>query len=122
MFLNVSYQTGVFISRSSLRFVKIPAGKVWILTALQMVNFTLIGFNAYYMWITTLYVMCPIVVWVGLMGGGSYVNVLHGILTLETLDKTEKEMAVSLSLGFNDSGILLATLFSMVLSHTIFSN
>ena len=54
--------------------------------------------------------MCPVVVWVGLMGGASYVNVLHGILDLETLDKTEKEMALSLSLLFNDTGILLASI------------
>ena len=53
------------------------------------------------------------------MGGGSYVNVLHGILELDTLDKSEKEMAISLSLLFNDSGILLATVTSIVLGNTI---
>ena len=63
--------------------------------------------------------MAPLTVVVGLMGGGSYVNVLHGILQLETLDKTEKEMAVSLSLLFNDTGILFASILSIVLSNTI---
>ena len=78
--------------------------------------------NSYYMWIdgkTSLYVMAPLTVFVGLMGGGSYVNVLHGILQLETLDKTEKEMAVSLSLLFNDTGILCASVLSIILSNTI---
>jgi len=32
VFLNFSYQLGVFISRSSLRFVRISPNKVWILT------------------------------------------------------------------------------------------
>lgn len=76
--------------------------------------------NAKYMYVDSLYYMCPAIVWVGLMGGGSYVNVLHGILELETLDKTEKEMALSLSLLFNDTGIFLATVLSLVLSNTIF--
>ena len=74
------------------------------------------------MWIDgkqSLYVMAPLTVVVGLMGGGSYVNVLHGILQLETLDKTEKEMAVSLSLLFNDTGILFASILSIVLSNSI---
>jgi len=70
------------------------------------------------MYVQSLYVMCPVIVWVGLMGGGSYVNVLHGILDLETLDKSEKEMALSLSLLFNDTGIFLAAVFSLVLSNT----
>jgi battenin len=118
--LNASYQVGVFFSRSSLRFVRIPANKVWLLTMLQLCNFTLIFLNAYYMTVTTLWVMCPLIVWVGLMGGGSYVNVLNGILELETLDKTEKEMALSLSLLFNDTGILLATVFSLIMSSTVF--
>ena len=63
--------------------------------------------------------MAPLTVVVGLMGGGSYVNVLHGILELETLDKSEKEMAISLSLLFNDTGILLASVVSIVLGNTI---
>lgn len=74
------------------------------------------------MWIDgkkSLYIMAPLTVVVGLMGGGSYVNVLHGILELETLDKSEKEMAISLSLLFNDTGILLASVVSIVLGNTI---
>ena len=67
----------------------------------------------------SLYVTCPVLVWVGLMGGGSYVNVLHEILDLKTLDKTEREMALSLSLLFNDTGIFLAATFSLVLGNTI---
>jgi battenin len=118
--LNASYQLGVFISRSSLRFVKIPANKVWMLSLFQMINFIAIFLDAYYMKVTTVKVMCPLFLWVGLMGGGSYVNVLNCILELETLDKTEKEMALSLSLLFNDSGILLAAIFSLILSANIF--
>ena len=120
--LNVGYQVGVFFSRSSLRFIRIPKDKVFILTILQMINFTFMFINAHGMYVTSLYVIAPVCVWVGLMGGGSYVNVLHGVLTLETLDKTEREMAITLSLVFNSAGIVLASLFSLALSNTIFKD
>ena len=55
------------------------------------------------------------------MGGGSYVNVLHGILELKTLKKTEKESAISLSLMFNDTGILLASIASLFLDNFYFN-
>ena len=63
--------------------------------------------------------MCPLYVFVGLMGGGAYVNVNHGILMLETVSWEEKEMAFSLSLLFNDTGIFLASVFSLVMQNTI---
>jgi hypothetical protein len=63
--------------------------------------------------------MCPLYVFVGLMGGGAYVNVNYGIRRLETVSKDEKEMAFSLSLLFNDTGIFLASVFSLVMQSTI---
>jgi battenin len=114
--LNVCYQIGVFISRSSLRFIKIK--RVGILTGLQAFNFILMMINSKYMLIESLWVLCPIFIFVGLMGGGSYVNVLHCILELETLDKTERESAMSLSLFFNDLGILNASILSIILSNS----
>ena len=73
--LNVCYQIGVFISRSSLKFIKIQ--NIGILTLLQFINFVFMMINAKYMLVETLWVLCPVLIFVGLMGGGSYVNVLH---------------------------------------------
>lgn len=70
--------------------------------------------NAKYMIYPSIYVTGPLCIWVGLMGGASYVNVLNAILDLETLDKTEKEMALSLTLLFNDMGILFASIASLI--------
>lgn len=117
--LNVSYQIGVFISRSSLSFF--PIKKIWTLTAFQAVNFLFIFLNTRFMFTENLKILCPIFIWVGLMGGGSYVNVLHGILELKTLKKTEKESAISLSLMFNDTGILLASIASLFLDNFYFN-
>ena len=72
------------------------------------------------MMFSSLYILCPIFIWVGLMGGGSYVNVFHEILELRTLRKSEKEGAVSLTLMFNDTGILLASIASLLLDNYYF--
>jgi hypothetical protein len=74
--------------------------------------------NSKFMFVESLWITCPVLIFVGLMGGGSYVNVLHQILELESLDKTERESAMSLSLLFNDLGILNASIVSIILSNT----
>ena len=73
------------------------------------------------MFIESLYVLCPTYIWVGLMGGGSYVNVLHRLRELDTLSQEERESAMSLALMFNDAGILVATIFSLILGLTVLS-
>lgn len=65
--------------------------------------------------------MGPLFVWIGFMGGGSYVNVMHNILELDTLKKKEKEIALVLSLIFNSTGVLLASIFTLVADGTFFN-
>ena len=111
-----SYHIGVFVSRSSLQFIKIKL--VWLLTLLQLVNFIILLFNAKHLYCDNIYLISPLVFWVGLMGGASYVNVLHGIRELKTLNIKEIESAMSLCLIFNDLGIFLAAATSVLLSNT----
>jgi hypothetical protein len=59
-------------------------------------------------------------IWVGLMGGASYVNVMHNILELDILEKKEKEIAIVLSLMFNDTGVILSSIFTLVADQTFF--
>jgi hypothetical protein len=35
--------------------------------------------------VDSLFVLCPLLIWVGFMGGASYVNVMHNLLDLKTL-------------------------------------
>lgn len=72
------------------------------------------------MYVENLLILCPLYIWVGLMGGGSYVNVIHGLLEKEDLALEEKESAISLSLMFNDIGILLASMLSILLDNMYF--
>jgi len=118
--LNLCYQLGVFMSRSSLQYVKIK--KVWILTLLQFINWSFLFVNTQFMLVTSLYVMCPLFVWVGLMGGGSYVNVLHSILELKTVKKSEMEGALVMTLMFNDIGIISSAFFTLIMDNSLFKS
>lgn len=59
-------------------------------------------------------------VWVGILGGTSYVNVMYLILDTEKLKRTEKEVALSVSNAFNDTGILIASIVSLILYNTVY--
>lgn len=61
-------------------------------------------------------------IWVGLMGGGSYVNVMYKMLENPQLDRNEKELAMTLTTVFDDIGILSASLISLLLDNTVFKN
>jgi battenin len=112
------YQIGVFFSRSSLSVVKIQ--KVYILTILQLINFLFFLFNTIFLFLDTIYVCFGLMFWVGLMGGGSYVNVMYQILESPELAKSEKELALNLTTVCIDIGILSASLLSLLLANTAF--
>lgn len=59
-------------------------------------------------------------IWVGCMGGTSYVNVIYNIQRSKKLKRTEKELAVMILMVFNDVGILSASILALVLSLTVF--
>ena len=73
--LNNCYQIGVFFSRSSLPYIKIK--QIWLVSFFQSINFVFLFLNTKYMWVESLYILCPLLIWVGLMGGDAYVNVMH---------------------------------------------
>lgn len=103
---------GVFCSRSSLSWFKVPRNKLWILTALQLVNFTFYFANTKWLFAETLWINIPLMIWVGFMGGAAYVNVMYSILELETLKREEKEVAIVLTLFSNDLGVCLSSVFT----------
>lgn len=112
------YQTGVFISRSSLSIIKIR--RVEIMTILQGINFLFFLLNTTFLFLENFYVMFVLMVWVGLMGGSSYVNIMYNILESDKLAKNEKELALTITGVCNDVGILAASLLSLLLANTAF--
>ena len=61
---NFCYQVGAFISRSSLSFFKIE--RVWIITAIQSVNFLFWISNSFNLYVKSIYVYFAYMVFVGL--------------------------------------------------------
>lgn len=120
MIFNFCYQIGVFLSRSSLSVVKIE--RVWLLSLLQLCNFLFFGLNAFLVFCTNIYVLFAITVFVGLMGGATYVNVVYLIKQSPKLAHAQKELAMTLCSVFMDLGILLATVTSLVLTTTRFKS
>jgi len=65
------------------------------------------------------FVLC---IWVGCMGGMSYVNVAYLILNTKKLPKELKEATFNVSLCFNNLGIVTAALFCLLLDNVIMTN
>ncbi len=70
----------------------------------------------------SIYVLFAMMIWVGCMGGCSYVNVIVKIQRAENLMRTEKELAIMILMMFNDFGILLASVFALILNLTVFKS
>jgi len=117
--LNFCYQVGVVISRSSLPIIKIP--KVWIVSALQLLNFVIWAWIAYTKELSLPFEFV-IMIWVGLMGGASYVNCLYLILESEEIEKKDKEVSINIMSICNNIGVLSATLASFVLGETVYKD
>ena len=59
-------------------------------------------------------------IWVGLMGGTVYANVVYMIIEDEKIAQGEKEVSMNLLNIANFMGIILGALISMILVNTIY--
>ena len=117
--MQLCYQIGVYISRSSLAIIKIK--KIWVLTTIQLINSILWGILAYYQF-SNLWLLFPFMIWVGLMGGASYVNILYQVLENPKIAKSEKEISINFISIINDFGILSSSLIVILFNYTIYKN
>jgi len=113
--LSFCYQAGVFLSRSSLKLIKIKW--IEIVTALQGLNFILWMLQDVWYFMDA-WVMFPVMVQVGLLGGASYVNTFYLLLHSESIKPNEKELAVNLTALHITVGITLAAAFSLLMKNT----
>ena len=117
--LNLSFHLGMFVSRSSFVFFKVR--RVWIMTYLQTVNFCIFFSVAYWKWLSIEY-QIPLMVWVGLMGGCSYVNCLFAILDSTKLSKSQKEVAINVASFLNSISITMSAVFAIFISKFVILN
>jgi len=117
--IQLCYQIGVVISRSSLGLIKIK--KIWIMTLLQFFNCIGWGILAYCQCVN-LWLLFVFMIWVGLMGGASYCNVLYQVLASEKISKNEKEIGINFISILNDAGVISSSLIVILLDNTLYQN
>ncbi|XP_066155355.1 battenin isoform X2 [Euwallacea fornicatus] len=113
--LQVTYQVGVFISRSSVNFCHIK--QTWAMAVLQGINVVIFVTEAIYYYIPNIYIVVALVLWEGLLGGSSYVNTYYRITKEVEPENRQFSMAIT---GFADSaGISLAGVFAIFAHNAI---
>ncbi|XP_053327183.1 battenin [Spea bombifrons] len=103
------YQAGVFVSRSSLRCVRIR--RIWVLSVLQCIvaTFLLVGIYRLFLPHLGIPVIFLIIVFEGLLGGAAYVNTFNNIAEESKPEHKEFAMGaacVSDTLGISISGAI----------------
>lgn len=105
------YQLGVFISRSSIAFVRVR--HLYPASLLQVGNLVLLTLHALLNFIPNVYVVFIIVFWEGLLGGGVYVNTFAGIM--EDVPFSEREFSLGATSVSDSAGICIAGFVSMAM-------
>ncbi|XP_021930411.1 battenin isoform X2 [Zootermopsis nevadensis] len=91
--LQVTYQIGVFLSRSSVNLFVVR--KLWILAVLQFLNVIFFTFEAVYLFLPSIWIVFAAVLWEGLLGGAAYVNTFYRISTEVPFEKREFSMGIT---------------------------
>jgi len=110
--LQVDYQIGVFISRSSVNILHVR--RIWLMAVFQLINVVFFTTEAIFYYIPSFYIILALTLWEGLLGGAAYVNTFYKI----TAEVEEEYKQFSLgTTSFADSiGITFAGVFA-ILAH-----
>ncbi|TQW05629.1 CLN3 protein [Cordyceps javanica] len=110
-FYGFLYQLGVFISRSSISFVRIH--RLYLPSFLQIGNLALLTLHAMLFFIPSVYFVFIIIFWEGLLGGAVYVNCFAEIM--ENVPEEEREFSLSATTVSDSGGICIAGLVGIVM-------
>ncbi|KAN0023595.1 hypothetical protein ACTFIV_007982 [Dictyostelium citrinum] len=110
------YQLGVLISRSSLQFIKIK--HIGVITILQGINMVFWIIQAKYKMVTSVWVLFILMVYCGLLGGASYVNIFYLILHDKKIPNEDRELCINYAALLVTVGITLAACFILLMDHT----
>ncbi|KAK7102486.1 battenin-like [Littorina saxatilis] len=102
----VSYQIGVFISRSTVTCCPIPTRWLWVLPLLQVGNMALLIAQVFYRFIPFFEILIAIIVYEGLLGGSAYVNTFYKIR--EEVAPEVREYSLGVATVGDTVGIALA--------------
>lgn len=113
--LQVDYQIGVFVSRSSLSLFE--NNQIWIMSILQFLNVIYFTFQAVFMYVPTIWIVFIIVFWEGLLGGCCYVNTFNRIS--KELPIRYKQFGMGMTTIGQSCGVVLAGLLAIPLHDVI---
>lgn len=102
--LQVDYQIGVFISRSSVTLLKME--KLWLMTVFQLINVAVILTEVLTFYVPSIWIIFGVVFWEGLLGGAAYVNTLYRMT--KEIPESERNFALGLVPVADAIGIGLA--------------
>ncbi|XP_077499898.1 CLN3 lysosomal/endosomal transmembrane protein, battenin isoform X3 [Amblyomma americanum] len=102
--LQVMYQVGVLISRSSVNFIQIR--KLWLLPLLQFANMVFILSEAYFLFLPSFWIVVVVVLYEGLLGGAAYVNTFYRIS--KDVAPQHREFSLRIASLADSTGIALA--------------
>ncbi len=108
---NAIYQSGVFISRSSILFVRLH--NLYLPSWLQVLNLVVLILQALFNFIPSVWMIFAIIFWEGLLGGAVYVNTLAEIS--ETVREEEREFSLGAVTVSDSAGICIAGFLGMAL-------
>ncbi|XP_060082904.1 battenin-like [Ylistrum balloti] len=114
--LSLCYQAGVFVSRSSVQLLRIK--RVEILTILQAVNMFIWLFDVHYKFMPTA-ILPAVMIYVGLLGGASYVNIFYRLLHDDKYPDQDRELCINIVAIFITLGIVLGTVSETILFNTV---
>lgn len=110
-FYSFLYQLGVFISRSSIAFLRIR--HLYLPAILQFGNLVLLTLHAMIFFIPSVYIVFLIIFWEGLLGGAVYVNCFADIM--EKVPAEDREFSLGATSVSDSAGICLAGMVGIVL-------
>ncbi|KAI1802710.1 Batten's disease protein Cln3 [Daldinia bambusicola] len=105
------YQLGVFISRSSVAFIRIK--HLYLPSFLQIGNLVLLTFHALLPFLPNVYVVFVVIFWEGLLGGAVYVNTFAEIM--QNVPTSEREFSLGATSVSDSAGICIAGFVSMAI-------
>jgi battenin len=111
----VSYQCGVFVSRSSIEFVKIP--RIALLPPVQVANFAVLLLGSAYVALPSRWFVVGVMFFEGLIGGAMYVNAFYKIRRV--VPETLKSWALGVASVGDAAGITVAAIVNIWLECAI---
>ena len=110
-FYGFLYQLGVFVSRSSISFIRIR--HLYLPSFLQVGNVALLVLQSLVFFIPSVYLIFIIIFWEGLLGGAVYVNTFADIL--ENVAAEDREFSLSAATVSDSAGICVAGFIGILL-------